>query len=70
MINASLKELSAALAAKQLSSVELAGLFLDRIERLNPLLNPFITVDRERNSSRAMASLERPRATIRRHLRR
>jgi aspartyl/glutamyl-tRNA(Asn/Gln) amidotransferase subunit A (EC 6.3.5.-) len=53
MINASLKELSAALAAKQLSSVELAGLFLDRIERLNPLLNAFITVDRERSLAMA-----------------
>ncbi|MDT3737408.1 MAG: Asp-tRNA(Asn)/Glu-tRNA(Gln) amidotransferase subunit GatA [Denitratisoma sp.] len=53
MINASLKELSAALAAKQLSSVELAGQFLDRIERLNPLLNAFITVDRERSLAMA-----------------
>jgi aspartyl-tRNA(Asn)/glutamyl-tRNA(Gln) amidotransferase subunit A len=53
MINASLKELSAALAGKQLSSVELAGLFLDRIERLNPLLNAFITIDRERSLAMA-----------------
>ena len=42
MINASLRELSAALAAKTISSVELTTLFLDRIERLNPALNAFI----------------------------
>ena len=48
MINASLKELSQALAAKKVSSVELSSLFLDRIERLNPTLNAFVTVDRER----------------------
>jgi len=46
MINASLTELRAALDAKRVSSVELAELFLDRIERLNPALNAFITVDR------------------------
>ena len=34
MINASLKELSAALAQKKISAVELATLFLDRIEQL------------------------------------
>jgi aspartyl-tRNA(Asn)/glutamyl-tRNA(Gln) amidotransferase subunit A len=55
MINASLKELSLALASKKVSSVELTQLFLDRIERLNPTLNAFITVDREKslNSARA-----------------
>ncbi|WP_332671632.1 Asp-tRNA(Asn)/Glu-tRNA(Gln) amidotransferase subunit GatA [Aromatoleum sp.] len=47
MINASLTELRAALDAKDVSSVELATLFLDRIERLNPALNAFITVDRD-----------------------
>ena len=49
MINASLKELSQALAAKKISSVELSTLFLDRIERLNPTLNAFVTVDREKS---------------------
>jgi aspartyl-tRNA(Asn)/glutamyl-tRNA(Gln) amidotransferase subunit A len=49
MIAASLKELSRALAAKQVSSVELATLFLDRIERLNPEINAFVTVDREKS---------------------
>jgi aspartyl-tRNA(Asn)/glutamyl-tRNA(Gln) amidotransferase subunit A len=55
MINASLKQLSQALAAKQISSVELTQLFLDRINRLNPTLNAFVTVDAEKslNSARA-----------------
>ncbi len=55
MINASLKQLSQALAAKQISSVELTQLFLDRINRLNPALNAFVTVDAEKslNSARA-----------------
>ena len=55
MINASLKQLSQALAAKQISSVELTHLFLDRINRLNPTLNAFVTVDAEKslNSARA-----------------
>ncbi|MCK0507584.1 Asp-tRNA(Asn)/Glu-tRNA(Gln) amidotransferase subunit GatA [Aromatoleum anaerobium] len=47
MINASLTELRAALDAGKISSVELATLFLDRIERLDPSLNAFITVDRD-----------------------
>ncbi|MBS1141098.1 MAG: aspartyl/glutamyl-tRNA(Asn/Gln) amidotransferase subunit [Proteobacteria bacterium] len=49
MINASLKDLSLALAAKKISSVELSSLFLERIERLNPTLNAFVTVDREKS---------------------
>ncbi|UCV03799.1 Asp-tRNA(Asn)/Glu-tRNA(Gln) amidotransferase subunit GatA [Dechloromonas denitrificans] len=55
MINASLKQLSQALAAKQISSVELTQLFLDRISRLNPSLNAFVTIDAEKslNSARA-----------------
>ena len=48
MIHASLRELSGALAEKRISAVELATLFLDRIDRLNPTLNAFITVDREK----------------------
>ncbi len=47
MINASLVELRRALDARQVSSVELATLFLDRITALNPQLNAFITVDRD-----------------------
>ena len=55
MIDASLRQLSQALAAKQVSSVELTQLFLDRIARLNPTLNAFVTVDAEKslNSARA-----------------
>ena len=55
MINASLKQLSQALATKQISSVELTRLFLDRIARLNPVLNAFVTVNAEKslNSARA-----------------
>ena len=45
MLNASLIELSAALAARKVSSVELTQLFLARIAKLNPELNAFITVD-------------------------
>jgi aspartyl-tRNA(Asn)/glutamyl-tRNA(Gln) amidotransferase subunit A len=47
MINASLTELRAALDAKSVSSVELATLFLDRIEGQNAALNAFITIDRD-----------------------
>ena len=53
MIDASIKELAAALAGKQISSVELATLFLDRIGRLNPALNAFITVDPEKSLAMA-----------------
>jgi len=47
MIDASLSELRAALDARRISAVELAELFLARIERTNPALNAFITVDRD-----------------------
>ena len=47
MLNAPLSELRRALDAREVSAVELATLFLDRIEALNPQLNAFITVDRE-----------------------
>ena len=47
MIHASLPELRRALDARQISAVELASLFLDRIDALNPALNAFITVDRD-----------------------
>ena len=48
MINATLKQLSQQLTAGQVSAVELATAYLDRIEALNPVLNAFITVDREK----------------------
>ena len=56
LINSSLRELSAALAAKKVSAVELATLFLDRIERLNPSLNAFIALDRNRTLAQAQAA--------------
>jgi len=56
MINASLKQLSQALAAKQISSVELTQLFLERIARQNPTLNAFVTVDPEKSLKMARAA--------------
>jgi aspartyl-tRNA(Asn)/glutamyl-tRNA(Gln) amidotransferase subunit A len=52
VLNASLTELGAALAAKKVSSVELARLFLGRIGRLKDL-NAFITVDEDGALARA-----------------
>jgi aspartyl-tRNA(Asn)/glutamyl-tRNA(Gln) amidotransferase subunit A len=56
MIEASLTELAAALGAKTISSVELTGLFLDRIARHQPQLNAFITVDPEKSLAQARAA--------------
>jgi aspartyl-tRNA(Asn)/glutamyl-tRNA(Gln) amidotransferase subunit A len=56
LFNASLRELSAALTAKKVSSVELATLFLDRIDKLNPALNAFVTLDREQTLAQARAA--------------
>ena len=53
MINASLKQLSAQLAAKKISSVELTQLYLDRIAALNPDLNAYITVNPELSLAQA-----------------
>ena len=59
MINRSLKELGAALAEKRISSVELATLFVERIERLNPTLNAFITVDKGKTLAMAREADQR-----------
>jgi aspartyl-tRNA(Asn)/glutamyl-tRNA(Gln) amidotransferase subunit A len=56
MINASLKELATALAGKQISSVELTRQFLDRIDRHNPEINAYITVDAEKSLAQAAAA--------------
>jgi len=56
MLNASLRELSAALARKDISSVELTGLFLERIDRWNGTLNAFITVDPDKSLAQARAA--------------
>ncbi len=59
MINASLKQLSAQLAAKKFSSVELTQLYLARIAALNPELNAYITLDGETSLAQARAADER-----------
>ncbi|MCK2088898.1 Asp-tRNA(Asn)/Glu-tRNA(Gln) amidotransferase subunit GatA [Thauera aromatica] len=59
MINATLTELRRALDRRQISSVELTTLFLDRIDALNPQLNAFITVDRDGALAAARAADER-----------
>lgn len=56
MIDASLKELGAALAGKKISAVELADLFLARIEARNPVLNAFISIEREKTMVMARAA--------------
>ena len=58
MLNASLKELSASLAAKRISSVELTRLFLGRIGELNGKLNAFISVDAGKSLAQARAADE------------
>ncbi|MBI5938653.1 MAG: Asp-tRNA(Asn)/Glu-tRNA(Gln) amidotransferase subunit GatA [Betaproteobacteria bacterium] len=48
MTDSSLKQLAALLAEGKTSSVELCTEYLDRIAALNPTLNAFITVDRDK----------------------
>ena len=56
MINASLKQLSAQLAGKRISSVELTQLYLDRIAALNPKLNAYITTNAELSLAQARSA--------------
>ena len=56
MIHATLKQLSQQLADKQVSAVELATEYLQRIDALNPQLNAFITVDRDKTLLEAAAA--------------
>jgi len=56
LLNSGLGELSAALAARRVSSVEVTESFLERIARLNGGLNAFVTVDRERSLAQARAA--------------
>jgi len=56
MFNSSLKQLSALLAQKKLSSVELTQSYLDRLRRLDPGLNAFLTIDAERSLAQARAA--------------
>ena len=53
MIKSSLSALTKALAAKDISSVELTRLYLDRIARLDTKLNAFISVDEEKSLAQA-----------------
>jgi len=59
VLNATLSELSAALQAGKVSSVELTKLLLERIRRLDRELNAFITVDEGRALADARRADER-----------
>ena len=61
MIHATLKELTRALAARELSSRELVSAYLDRIAAVNPTLNAFISVA-ERDNALAALMLPMPHA--------
>ena len=56
MIHSSLAQLGAALRAKKISSVELTQAYLDRIARLNPQLNAYITLNPEMSLAQARAA--------------
>ena len=56
IFDAPVSVLRRALDGKEVSSVELSSLFLDRIEAFNPQLNAFITVDRDRTLAEARAA--------------
>ena len=56
MIERSLSELAGALAKREISSVELTQLYLERIARHNPQINAFITVDGDQSLAQAKAA--------------
>lgn len=56
MIKKTLTEITQALEKKEISSVELTQLYLERITRLNPILNAFITIDPEHSLAQARAA--------------
>lgn len=56
LLDSNLKTLTAALAKRQVSSVELTRAYLARIERLNPRLNAFVTLDPEASLAQAEAA--------------
>ena len=56
LAHTSLRQLAAALRAKTLSSRELAQSYLDRIARMDPQLNSFITLDAPRTLAAADAA--------------
>ncbi|MES2770556.1 MAG: Asp-tRNA(Asn)/Glu-tRNA(Gln) amidotransferase subunit GatA [Pseudomonadota bacterium] len=59
MIKQGLKALADALRKKEISSVELTQLYLDRIAQHNPSLNAYITVDRDKSLAQARAADQR-----------
>ena len=59
MLNSTLSELAAALAAKKVSAVELTRLFVQRTQRLNSELNAFITFDEAKALADARRADER-----------
>ena len=59
MLDSSLAELQAALAAKKVSSAELTRAFLARIRQLDGTLNAFLAVDEETSLAQARAADER-----------
>ena len=63
MIERSLADLARALATKEISSVELTRLYLDRISRHNPQLNAFITVDPTSSLAQARGQQESQEST-------
>jgi aspartyl-tRNA(Asn)/glutamyl-tRNA(Gln) amidotransferase subunit A len=56
MIKRTVAALAQALADKEISSVELTQLYLDRITRLNPIVNAFISIDAEKTLAQAAAA--------------
>jgi aspartyl-tRNA(Asn)/glutamyl-tRNA(Gln) amidotransferase subunit A len=59
MIDSTLKQLAADLAARKFSSVELTRASLERIDRHNATVNAFITVDADTSLAQARAADER-----------
>lgn len=59
MINHSLKHLAGMLASREISSVELTQEYLNRIARLNPEINAYITVNPELSLAQAKAADQR-----------
>jgi len=56
IINASLAQLGQMLAEKQVSSVELTQTYLNRIDALNPEINAYIALDKEKTLAQAKAA--------------
>ncbi len=56
MINSSLKQLSQMLAKKEISSVEMTQIFLNRIAQFNPTINAYIALDSAKTLAQAKAA--------------